>query len=153
MAVFFLDSSAVVKRYLQELGTAWVVEITKSLNDNRIFLARITAVEVVSAIVRQKRAGFLSDEIADTAITQYRQDIFHQYRMVEVTRLLAERAMALAETHALRGYDAVQLAAGVEVHLQCRALGISSMYFVSADTALNQAAAEEGLNVVDPNVV
>jgi predicted nucleic acid-binding protein len=151
--VFFLDSSAVVKRYLQEPGTTWVVETTESLNDNRIFLARITAVEVVSAIIRQKRAGFLSDETADTAITQYRQDIFHQYRMVEVTRLLTERAMTLAEIHALRGYDAIQLAAGVEVHLQCRNLGISSMYFVSADMALNQAAAEEGLDVVNPNLV
>ena len=113
MAVYFLDSSAVVKRYIREAGTAWIINTTNPSARNRIYLARITGVEVVSAISSQKRAGTLSTTTAETAIARFREDLTNQYRVVEITRLLAERAMKLAETYALRGYDAVQLAAGL----------------------------------------
>jgi hypothetical protein len=59
--------------------------------------------------------------------------------------------MALAETHALRGYDAVQCATAVLVHTERVALGMPPLTLVSADTALNTAAAAEGLLVEDPN--
>jgi uncharacterized protein len=58
--------------------------------------------------------------------------------------------MGLAETHALRAYDAVQLAAAVEVNAQCAALGVA-LTLISADAALNAAAMAEGLTVDDPN--
>ena len=151
MAVHFWDSSAVVKRYIREAGTAWVVDTADPSAGNRIYLARITGVEVISALVRQRRAGELSPRTAETAIARFRQDLVDQYRVVEVTRSLAERAMTLAEAHALRGYDAVQLAAGLEIHTYCRRLGIPLFYLVSADSALNEAAIREGLTVVDPN--
>ena len=152
MAIFFFDSSAVVKRYIQETGTAWVVDTTNPSTGNRIYLTRITGVEVVSAISRQKKAGALSEMVAGTAIEQFRQDFKNQYRVIEVTRSLAERAMMLAETYALRGYDAVQLASGIEVHSLCQILSIPSFSFVSADMALNDAAMGEDLGVIDPNM-
>ena len=151
MAVYFLDSSAVVKRYIREAGTAWIINTTNPSAGNRIYLARITGVEVVSAISRQKRAGTLSTTTAETAIAQFREDLTNQYRVVEMTRLLTERAMKLAETYALRGYDAVQLAAGLEVHTLCQILGISPFFLVSADKALNEAGTQEELILVDPN--
>jgi uncharacterized protein len=57
-----------------------------------------------------------------------------------------QRAALLADTYALRGYDAVQLAAAIEVRLQ-----VPALILVSADTELNTAATVEGLSVEDPN--
>jgi uncharacterized protein len=55
------------------------------------------------------------------------------------------------QTHNLRAYDAVQLAAVLEVNDDRVAVGLSSVTLISADTALNAAAAAEGLAVDDPN--
>ena len=50
------------------------------------------------------------------------------------TSALANRAMLLAEQHGLRGYDAMQLAAGCEVHVRYLAAGLPAVIFISADT-------------------
>jgi len=68
------------------------------------------------------------------------------YFIVEVSATLVEQAAALARTHALRGYDAVQLAAAIEVHAHA-----PSLTLLSADIDLNAAAVAEGLLVDDPN--
>ena len=60
MAVYFLDSSAVVKRYAQETGSAWVELLTDPQAGHHLYLARITAVEVVAAVARRQRGGALS---------------------------------------------------------------------------------------------
>lgn len=59
--------------------------------------------------------------------------------------------MLLAQTHALRGYDAVQLAAALEVHRLYAALGLPLILFISADNELNAAAKVEGLQVENPS--
>jgi uncharacterized protein len=152
VAVDFFDSSAIVKRYVNETGTGWVISITDPTAGNRIYVVRITGVEVVSAITRQARSGALSAADAAAVIAQFRHDFAHQYRAVEISRALIGRAMDLAEIHALRGYDAVQLAAALEVNAQRLALDMTALTIVSADTALNAVATAEGLTVDDPNV-
>ncbi len=59
--------------------------------------------------------------------------------------------MRLAEKHFLRGYDAVQLAAALELRAELQAAGATNLTFVSADDALNLAASVEGLTVENPN--
>jgi hypothetical protein len=59
--------------------------------------------------------------------------------------------MALAEKQGLRGYDAVQLAAGRAINELCVANGLAPIVFVSADEELNLAAVNEGLSVENPN--
>jgi predicted nucleic acid-binding protein len=59
--------------------------------------------------------------------------------------------MALAETLGLRGYDALQLAAGREINALCIASSLPPLTFVSADKELNAAAASEGLLIKNPN--
>ena len=59
--------------------------------------------------------------------------------------------MTLAETHGLRGYDAVQLAAAHEVNAVYGVHGLPSLTVVSAASELNAAAVREGLLVDAPN--
>ena len=150
MAIYFFDTSALVKRYVNETGTGWVTAIVDPAAGNELWLARVTGVEVVSAIARRQRGGSIAAADAITALADFRHDLANQYLAVEITSALIAHAMTLAETHALRGYDAVQLAAALEVNGRYLALGLS-LTMVSADAELNAAATLEGLTVEDPN--
>lgn len=151
MSVYFFDSSALVKRYVEETGTDWVIDITNPERVNGIYIARITGAEVVSAITRRGRSGDVSQVDMTRAIEDFRNDFAHQYRVLEITPALIGRAMSLTEIHALRGYDAVQLAAALEANDRCLVLAIPALTLISADRALNTAATAEGLAVGDPN--
>lgn len=59
--------------------------------------------------------------------------------------------MNYANKYELRGYDAVQLAASLEVEKRIKLTGGLPLIFVSADNDLNQAALGEGLSVENPN--
>ena len=65
---------------------------------------------------------------------------------------VADRAMDLAEAHGPRGYDAVHLAASLEVQAGRRGRHGAPLAFVSADIGQLQAAAAEGLAVENPTV-
>ena len=73
------------------------------------------------------------------------------YYKIEITPTLLNDAMQIAEKHALRGYDAVQLAAALELRAELKAAVTSNLTFVSADDALNLAASAEGLTMENPN--
>ena len=90
--------------------------------DRDRYLARISEVEVTSALARRRGEPGLSVAQAREALGLFRQDFAQDYRIVEVTVPLLQRAALLADTHAPRGYDAVQLAAVLEVQLQVPAL-------------------------------
>ena len=150
MAVFFCDSSAVVKRYVAETGSAWLAQTTDPKN-NSVYVARITFVEVISAISRRERGKHISAIDADNARLQFEADYLNEFQKVEISENLISNAAKLAKKHALRGYDAVQLAAALETEKERIAAGLSSLTLLSADTDLNAAAVSEGLTIDDPN--
>ena len=151
MATYFFDSSGLVKRYVNEIGSAWVINVVNPRTNNRVYVARITGVEVVSAITRQGRSGSLSASDVASALAQFRHDFMNEYRVVEISPTLINRAMTLAETQALRGYDAVQLAAAIEVNVRRLTSRMPTLTLISADAALNAVATAEGLAVDNPN--
>jgi predicted nucleic acid-binding protein len=151
MAVYFIDSSALAKRYVTETGTHWVQALTDSAAGNSLYVARITLVELVSAISRRRKNGDLTPAAAVDALTDVRADFISGYQVIEVTAGLIEQAQALAEKHTLRGYDAVQLAAALEVNAAYMAAGQLLVTIISADHDLNVAGASEGMVADDPN--
>jgi predicted nucleic acid-binding protein len=146
VAVYFLDTSVVVKRYVQEIGTAWVQALAAPAAGHSLFLVRITLAETVAAVTLRQRSGQISVQDAATALADFHYDFTHQYVIVEVSAPLVGYAASLARTHALRGYDAVQLPAALVIHSQA-----PSLTLLSADAELNAAAAAERLAVDDPN--
>ncbi len=112
MAILFLDTSAAVKRYIRETGTSWLInQIRPATTD--AFVANVTGIETISAIVRRRRGGSLTAADADKALRRFRRDFASRYIVVELTALVIQLAMQLAEKHNLRGYDAAQLAVAV----------------------------------------
>ena len=151
MAVYFLDSSAVVKRYINEAGSGWVHDLHWPLDRNDIFIAAVTPVEVIAAISRRARAEHVPQGLIRPACALFRHDLRLDYQTIEVDEILVEQAMDLSERHALRGYDAVQLAAACQVQGMALTQGLAPITVVSADLELNEAALAEGLLVEDPN--
>jgi predicted nucleic acid-binding protein len=148
---YSLDSSAIVKRYVQEVGTAWVQAILDPDAKHRLYAARIASVEVVSAFVRRAKSGGMTAPNAARAVQQFRHEFPSLFRVIEITPSVIQDAINLVEKHALRGYDAVQLAAVLQVNVLQTSFGLPDIILISSDTGLNAAAQSEGLNVVDPN--
>jgi uncharacterized protein len=150
MAAFIFDASGIVKRYIQEVGTGWVRSLADPTASNEVFLTRITRVEVTAAISRRGRGGALASTVA-AILVQFRQDATHEYNILEITPALLADAERLAEIHGLRAYDAVQLAASLELDRKRQAAGLSRITLISADQELNAAGIANGLLVDDPN--
>jgi predicted nucleic acid-binding protein len=151
MDYYFFDSSGIVKNYIIEIGTNWVKNIFNSFATNVIYAVSIAEVEVVSAFARRLKGKTLTVGEAAIASAQFKYDFTNDLRVVAVEPILLNRAVNLAEKYALRGYDAVQLSAAVEVFAYINAFNQGSFIFVSADNELNSAAQAEGLAVENPN--
>lgn len=151
MAGYFCDSSAVVKRYIGETGTGWLIGLMRRTARNEFAVAQITGVEVVSAIARRHRGNFLTVSQADKAVNRFLRDFYNRFGVVKTDDAVVRNAIYLAQTHALRGYDAMQLSSAIALNTKLSKLGLQPFVFVSADNALNSAAQTEGLTVDNPN--
>jgi predicted nucleic acid-binding protein len=151
VGVYSLDTSAVVKRYVSETGSVWINTLCDPVSGNSLHIARITAVEVVSALARRHRKGDIDQASFDTLVARFQLDLRTQYEVVEIGAALVDEAMRFAKAHALRGYDAVQLAAlsSVQATLSKKQLPLPTL--VAADQDLLAAAIAEGFAVEDPN--
>jgi predicted nucleic acid-binding protein len=151
MAIYFIDSSGLVKRYVSETGSAWVLGLFDPALNNEVFIAAITSVEIIAAITRRSRSGSISITDATVTRNQFKSDLQKDYQIVEITESIINSGMALSESYGLRGYDSIQLAAGRAVNSLCIANGLPSITFVSADNELNAAVVSEGLMIENPN--
>ena len=106
MTVYFCNSSALVKCYVQEHGSAWMRTLLDPTAGHHVYLVSISSVEVIAAVTRRRRGDIAATDGA-AAVAQFRQDVAQRYRLIDLTPPLIARAMTFAETHGLRGYDAV----------------------------------------------
>jgi predicted nucleic acid-binding protein len=136
--IHFLDSSAMVKRYVRESGTDLVLGLFR--RGRSLAGSRLAVVEVAAALARRARRGDIEQRAADAAIARFTAD-FGRLHVVEVRQRVVERARELVQTVDLRAYDALQLASAIEL---CKQSG-SPLTFVAGDLALLQAAESEGL--------
>jgi uncharacterized protein len=150
MAALFIDSSALVKRYVEEVGTSFVRGITHKRSGNFIYIAHITAVEVTSAVARRRSGREVTPAKASSILARFRGHLAGRYTHLEISADIIAAAMKLANTHRLRAYDAVQLAAALRIYLDWSDAELGDFVFVSSDGALNKAAVAEGLTVEDP---
>jgi predicted nucleic acid-binding protein len=151
VAAYFLDSSALVKRYVNETGSIWVQAITAPQTGNKLIIARITWVEVLSALARLQREGNLPPTNVTKAVQAFQYHLDTQYQVVELDRPLAQAAGQLVQRHPLRAYDSVQLASALKLQPAFARATSASLTFVSADNRLTSVAQTEGLLTDNPN--
>ena len=146
MALLYVDTSALVKIYIDERGSEGMRELASSDVGHRLATCSLTQVEFHSAIWRRRRVGELDGEAAKQAAELFDS----QFRAKFLRRLIndwtLDLASELAARRPLRAYDAVQLASCLAMEEDMREPSV----FISADRQLLAAAKAEGLSVLDP---
>lgn len=154
MGTYFLDTSAIVKRYVVETGQAWVAALCAPSSANTIIISQAALVEAVAMFCRKAREADTTKRISeaerDRIIALFRQDMRRHYSVVQVTTNVYTHAGDLCRPHKLRAYDAVQLACALTVRDKLATVGIAPT-FVCADADLLSVAAMEGLSTENPN--
>lgn len=151
MSHYYLDASALVKRYVDEVGSDWLRTIIVSTRPLLLFTSRMTIVEVISAFARRVREGSLSSAELAIARDAFRGDCLNEYQIMPPTMTVIDLACVLLEQHPLRAYDATHLATALSAQQFLAAQGYPPLTFLSADDRLNRVATAEGLQVDNPN--
>lgn len=110
MIAGYLDTSALVKRYVQEAGSDLLTEILGQLD--YFGTSILCQIEVLAALAKSHRTGVLSEHEAWEARSHFQAEwpsIFH----VGLTESVMARAGHIAWDFGLKGYDATHLAASL----------------------------------------
>ncbi len=146
MTTFYLDSSAVVKFYVTEPGSIWLRRIVNS-NTDVCTVCDICLPEVAAAFAQMHRDKRFSRTIMQDTYQRFRADL-HQGLFVShpVDQATLVYAAELALLYVLKGYDAVQVAAGILVRNKTK----NGFIFISGDKKMLNAAQAEGLPTDNP---
>lgn len=148
MALLYLDTSALVKLYIQEPGTERMLELAHPDARNQLAILSLARIEFRAAVRRRAKLGDIDADVADQLIRGFTDHLGSMFQIQPINEVVLEEAAQLIDRYTLRAYDALQLAGclallsivGEEVGVQ----------FVSADATLCKAADDEGFGVVNP---
>jgi hypothetical protein len=147
----YLDSSALVKRYLVEVGTPWVQAWCDDPTQV-VATAEIGLVEIAAAFAGKLRGGHITSAQYYGARTDLATDARDEYALVTVNRAVVDEAIELTARYRLRGYDAVHLTCALVLNRALIAHHLPPLVFLSADDDLLKAAAAESLPTDNPNL-
>jgi predicted nucleic acid-binding protein len=139
--ILYLDTSALVKLYIEEAGSQEVKAMAKRARI--VSSSRVAYVEARAGIARKHREAELSKEEYAQLIKDLKQD-WDNYFIVEVSESVAKLGGELTSKHPLRGFDAIHLASALLLRNRTR-LEVSFSCF---DERLKAAAQAEGLTVL-----
>lgn len=138
----YLDTSALVKRYIAEPGSEVVERLFIAGED--VVTAKIAYPEVYAALTRRHRNGDLSGRGYREACRQFERD-WAGYVRVELYDEILTSARTLIQRHALRGDDAIHLASALSL-----GRSLEQTTFVAADEGLLRVAKSERLQTLNP---
>ncbi len=149
MVTCYLDTSAMLKLYVDEVGSTWLKRTLT--RDTVIVTTQLLIIEVASALNRRAREGTVDHYSYIRLSGRFRDDCRDTYHLISVDDAIIDTAYALLEKHPLRAYDAAHLATALAVNRRLVEAGQAGLTFVCADDRLLAAAAAEGLAVDNPN--
>jgi len=132
----YLDTSSLVKLYVEEKGSRPVRELVERAE--LVATSVVTYAETRAALARQRREGGLTAAGFAQAKNDFELD-WPRVLAVEVSEAVYRNAGDLAEKHHLRGFDGLQLAS----YLSLYGDGVRQILFSSFDEALNRAVRKE----------
>jgi uncharacterized protein len=136
--ILYLDTSALVKLYVDEPGRPAVVDRVEAAV--AVATVRVTYAEARAAFARKRREGGLDLKGLRQVVERFDGE-WAAYNVVDASEPVVRRAGVLAERHGLRGYDAIQLAAAIELHREGGDVSVACF-----DDRLRRAARREGLS-------
>jgi predicted nucleic acid-binding protein len=135
--IAYFDTSAVVPLLISEAGSERAASLWNS--SDRVASVRLFYPETRAALAQAERLGRLTARNLRAAVNQL-DALLGEMDIIEVDEPLARRAGDLSETHRLRGYDAVHLAAAELIR-------DSDFVLVAGDAALLEAGSAAGIAI------
>jgi hypothetical protein len=115
MAVYYLETSALVKRYKTEKGSDVIEELFNGTKGNEGFATSLfTVLEVTATITRLFRGGVLDESPYITIMSRFLRDI-RDLVVLPVENELILESIEVARGHYLKAGDAVQIASALQV--------------------------------------
>lgn len=140
--IIYLDTSALVKLFFHEAGSNVVIDLVGKADS--VITSQVAYAESCSALARRKRDKRLTEEEFETA-KKHLDEMWPQMDTILVDEI---KAGELAIKHVIRGFDAIHLAAALELRsIDDKPIEVT---FCSFDDRQNEAARAEHLVVVEP---
>ena len=138
MAWAYVDTSALIKRYVDEAGRR---DVLRLLRRREVVTSAILPIELRSALRRRVSEGTLDGERAPEILKRVaiERDF---WALIEVSRDVLAAAETLVATHPLRALDAIHVASA---QLFAGRVAGAKLLFVSADARQTSAAAAVGM--------
>jgi predicted nucleic acid-binding protein len=152
VSVAYLDTSALLKQYVTEIGSDWMRAFLSSNTSATVFLSQLSVVEATCAFTRRVRDGTLTRDDRDRLVSAFDYDLTYRYHLLDVIPVTIETARRLATEHPLRAYDAVQLATAWLLNEELVETGRAPLMFICSDEQLVTIAQATGLNTENPNL-
>lgn len=153
MNLFWLDASALVKRYLPEIGTPLLNHLFAQAPPQRMVCLLEGVGEVISVLIRRRNAGAISTAACQQSLATLRNEIFNQSDVEKVERTAQQviNSWPLLDQHSLNSTDAMILRCAIDYAANLRRAG-HDLVLVSADVRLVRAAKLEGLQTIHPEI-
>jgi predicted nucleic acid-binding protein len=149
LALYYLETSALVKLYVREPGTERLLRLVSRTNNHRFAVLTLSRVEFHSAIRRRERQGDIEAVLARGLLSRFGEHMETKFVKQVINDSVLDLAASLVDHHPLRAYDAVQLAGCLTLRAGS---GKDDPTFVSSDRRLIEVAEAEGLPSLDPSV-
>jgi uncharacterized protein len=151
--LYYLDSSALIKRYAPEAGTAWIKQLFDPALANQAYFSQVTGIEVAAGLSRKVRTKEVSSKYYELVLQLFLDDLDRgNYNAVPLNDEMVKLAIDLTKRHPLRAYDALHLATAKTLNSALMSAKLSPITFVAADASLLTAAQSEELSVEDPSL-
>jgi predicted nucleic acid-binding protein len=138
--ILYCDTSALIKRYVEEEGTEIVDRLwAASLG---IATSAVAFAETAATFSRKLREGILTEREYVTTLKMFKTD-FDSFILVSITPMLNSLIERLVMEYPLRGFDAIHLSSA----LMIKGSGSLPIHFACFDHTLNEAALKESLTV------
>ena len=141
--MIYLDSSALVKRYLKETGTDVVNSII--LSSKAKATSKLSYPEILSAFARKHRTNEIGHGLLHSAINKFEGDWLQLY-VIEFSDEILQPIKQVSQKYPLKAADTVHLASALWLRSSTKA----DVTFVASDSRLLEAAQRENLQIVNP---
>jgi predicted nucleic acid-binding protein len=144
----YLDTSALVKLYVQESGTDLMLQLAHPDSNNQLAILSLTRLEFRAAVRRRAKLGDFEPLVADDLLLSFSQHFATVFQVQPVNDAVIEEASGVIDRHTIRAYDAIQLAGCLA--LRATMGGEADIHFICADQQLLKAARAEGIATIEP---
>ena len=148
MTSYYIETSALVKRYRVEQGTGVIDKLLHNPTlEDRYFTSFLTVLEFTSSILRLSKGSYIKENTAAEMIARFRRDLSEMFQIWPVDDEVLSTSITMVEKHLLRSADAIHLATAAVIS---SILSEPKLVMVSSDQELLIAAANARIQTINP---